>query len=1417
MRYYQHVRDFDFRIPETIFDKDPLSLIFLVCNLVDFCLFYVLREIHPDSPSLMYFMWIPLQLLITFDAIYFTIQCTNYHIRFLTWYYIMWMLSRVSAIATVIVVPFILKKGAGKMYYYHMGSFSMYRGLLPSLGPIVRMKKSHTRWVKEYYIPDFIKSVTRIAYSVVAFVFCYAGLFQIFNFPIGTDAMNTIDSVYHTLVTISSIGYGDIAPTNPIARVILCFYIIAFLGNLPIFVRNSTEELHATRLLHKLRSACKNGITIVSDQSISFAFLLRLILPANIHIGLVDVTEDENPHLRHTCYSFNNVGYINLNTCGENAERRALDFEFLVNSLVGKSRKIVVSSPASSSAMADSTCLAMALNCSRVARVDTQLIIMTREGGRSQTLQSHIGAYHENCYIIDITDFSAKILVLAILFPGFATFFFNLVLPSHVSLHRLENRTADFYNEKMRNVRIRTSLLLANARVKGKARSKGQSKKRSGSKSDDVIISNTLPGMQGLDFNTNVSTTLDTNQHMYSPHVRFADLKKRYTMDISSSSILSTCKDAFSLEDNASSNVQDNKARVTKSYSIATLSEKSPSLAPSSSLPEIPYDSTAIAIAVSASNLGTASPVPITLETMQTACSDYFGKDTRKRTSSFSNTSTVPSVDSISALESRNLKGSFQVLRSKEPRLPFDKAVNQFISKVTKFPTIEFLRSTIEIPVFDFHPGLIHDNKWRAWVSFEQNKNIHLFLPAMVAATEPLDSDSHLTFKSSSNPLKPKYLRKSSVDLETMARSCAVDTTSERFRPLAVIINKRDLQRKEDDCLNYKDTFVKKWRFNTKLFKFDICCNLDEKLALDKPDLKSITKRFPIYAVKHCEDRIWHHTSKTMSASRAIYSLKRLSKYVPLIEQPGESLGDISNVVSLSNINEMSMPGAQINMLPQPVLSDQVPQSTLSRTNSFGIESLKKVPSTDKSSEPLAAMPDNHVESIGNIENLNSLLKKNLQGLMREYTGVLNPQFNDYVITSTVMNHTLSLGPLQHVKISAKDVNSFGLIILHDLDSKLFYAIMSMLMDLQTINSMILIFDCVSDDMMTKYRSMLYKMASRLVDHVRSAVPKKHDLCKAPHLERAYSSKDASFTYLSKASLAHLDPITEDQHTSSGQLKFNMCFGDEQASSIHEHDIDSAHMEYSHSLPQELYVVSQEDTILTYALPKEDKDGYFSESESQTFTIKIYSIDSTIPDELTDIGFNNLDRAMIVNPLDDSTTTEGHLLLTKSACEMIGHTDVIVYSMDVYNTLMLHDLGFGDNYRSGSFIPSIEAILTGTFIHYSENALTALMLMNKVFAYKDSIIVYQILFDDRTRTHTIFANTRGSHAPDKIKSKRFSQRVLTVEALQSFLGECGLEVLYYSICGCILIAPDPSLFVENKDFIVAYSTDLFKHASIALN
>lgn len=1412
LRYYRHVRDFDFRIPETIFDKDPVSLIFLIINLVDFCLFYVLRELHPDSPLLMYFLWIPLQILITYDAINFTIQCTRYHIRFLTWYYIMWTVSRISAVVSVIVVPFILRAGVSQLYHYHMGSFSIYRGLLPSLGPIFRMKESHTRWVKEYYIPDFVKSIIRISYSVVAFIFCYAGLFQIFNFPLGTFSISTIDAVYYTMVSIASIGYGDIYPTNNFSKVVLCLYIIAFLGNLPIFVRNSTEELHVTRLLHKLRSACKNGITIISDQNISFVFLLRLILPANIHIGLIDVTEDENPHLRNTCYSFNNVGYINLNTCGENTARRALDYEFLVNSLVGRSRKIVVLSPVSSSTMADSTCLAMALNCGRVAKVDTQLIVMTREGGRSQTLQSHIGAYHENCYIVDMTDFSAKILVLAILFPGFATFFFNIMLPPHVSLHKLENRTADFYNERVRRVRIRTRLLLANARAKGKKHQSGRrSKLYCKSKSDDVFPSSSLPGMQGLEFNNSAQNTLDANQHMYSSHVRFTDLKKRYTMDLSSSSTMSLYKEYYPWGvNNKDSDVQDKKSYVPKAYSIAALRDKPTGLVKSPSLPEIPYDNNAIAIAVSTPNLGTVLPVPITLETMQTACADYFGKEGQQQSTSFSNVSSVPSIDNIAALETRCSRRSFQAGRTKEPRLQFEAALTQFISKITKFPTLEFLRSTIDIPVFDFHPGLVHDNKWRAWLSFEQNKQVHLFLPAMVAATEPLDTSTTFSSKSNNYPSKSKYLRKSSIDLETMVRNCGADTTSDRFRPLAVIINKRVLQRKEDDCLNYEDTFVKKWRFTNQLFKFDICCNLHEGLTMDKPDLLGITKRFPIYEVKHNNEQIWSKTSKMTSASKAIYSLKQLSAHLPIAEQPSEFLGDMSSMLSLSKIDELSMQSAQTNILSPPTLLNRVSLNAMSRAYSPDAESLKQIPPIDNSLEQAIAPPENPVNPVSNTPGLKSILGKKISTLMSEYIGVLNPQFDDFVITSTIMNHTLSLGALQQVKLSARNVSSFGLIILNDLDPKLFYTTMFMLMDLQKIDSMVLVFDCVSDEMITKYRGMLYKMASKLVERVRCSMPKKQTLCRAPFLEQAYSSRAVLSMPYRQASVAHVNPTAEHNLDSSGTMKLDMCFGDEQMSSSQEHEIDAECVGHSQTLPRELYVVNQEDMILTYALPSEDKDGYLSEGKSKTFTIKMFAIDSTIPEELTDIGFADLDRAMIVNPLDNSVATEGHLLLTKSACEMIGHTDVIVYSLDVYNTLMLHDLGFGDNYRSGSFIPSIEAILTGTFIQYSENALTALMLMNKIYAYKDSVIVYQVLFDDRTHTHTIFASTRGANTPNNIKNRRFSQRVLTVEALQSFLGGCGLEVLYYSICGCILVAPEPSLFVEHKDFIVAYSADLFK-------
>lgn len=93
---------------------------------------------------------------------------------------------------------------------------------------------------------------------------------------------------------------------------------------------------------------------------------------------------------------------------------------------------------------------------------------------------------------------------------------------------------------------------------------------------------------------------------------------------------------------------------------------------------------------------------------------------------------------------------------------------------------------------------------------------------------------------------------------------------------------------------------------------------------MDKPDLLGITKRFPIYEVKHNNEQIWSKTSKMTSASKAIYSLKQLSAHLPIAEQPSEFLGDMSSMLSLSKIDELSMQSAQTNILSPPTLLNRV-------------------------------------------------------------------------------------------------------------------------------------------------------------------------------------------------------------------------------------------------------------------------------------------------------------------------------------------------------------------------------------------------------------------------------------------------------------------------------------------------------------
>lgn len=65
------------------------------------------------------------------------------------------------------------------------------------------------------------------------------------------EKLSWVNSVYFSVVSLTTVGYGDIVPTTDPGKIFVCFYLLAGIGIIATFASNLIKNAVARRVINK--------------------------------------------------------------------------------------------------------------------------------------------------------------------------------------------------------------------------------------------------------------------------------------------------------------------------------------------------------------------------------------------------------------------------------------------------------------------------------------------------------------------------------------------------------------------------------------------------------------------------------------------------------------------------------------------------------------------------------------------------------------------------------------------------------------------------------------------------------------------------------------------------------------------------------------------------------------------------------------------------------------------------------------------------------------------------------------------------------------------------------------------------------------------------------------------------------------
>lgn len=446
----------DLQLIPTIFDNDPYSWFMYGLYMLNFVLFFVFnsyRTIHNIYYTCI--IWIPLHVLLVIDSCIVTYYFTKYRLYITSSpsYFLVW--ANHCFIIVAVCISCAKEHGIGRLVNipnYYFGGLSVYRGLLPSMGPIIHEEKHKNSMAYVMYhrfYMTFIHLIIQIVYYGCSFILCAVGICA--RTDITGQSMTFLDCIYFVIVSASTVGYGDIVPVTVEGRIFVMIFIILIMVFVPLFISNGFSQYTEEKAFMNVRKAARKSIIVVAAQTYSYVKLIRMAVKEETNIGLIDIQTDQamgHVQLHEMCKRTTNLSLIPSND-GTNISAR-----FLTKAGVPEANTILCLAGSSASAGGgnpDAALLLSLLSMARLARKNAHLIVLTVNRASNYSIHNLLQAEHELVSVFSTSETFTKIIVLNLLFPGVATFIVNLMLPRRLAIGNVAGQDPQFQNTEKRH------------------------------------------------------------------------------------------------------------------------------------------------------------------------------------------------------------------------------------------------------------------------------------------------------------------------------------------------------------------------------------------------------------------------------------------------------------------------------------------------------------------------------------------------------------------------------------------------------------------------------------------------------------------------------------------------------------------------------------------------------------------------------------------------------------------------------------------------------------------------------------------------------------------------------------------------------------------------------------------------------